>query len=519
MAPVTDNGASFPEAFDEAFRGSDVNEALRGSDVVGGPSLVPQRPAATPSAKALADRQLLRLVECLIGEAPSDCRQITAVFALTLRSGTSRVQHTNRDGSTEATASADAMRLARELRRTTARLPRGPWWRLTLDLPVDPAVDLHTGDDIDVTFDYGDEPFPEEHTFAPGDYRADLEAFGRSAERLPTWLSAHVSHDGRQLRSPRRAAAPAGPDSRDAARSLSPKDLPDLTRTWARWAVVAAGFVAIGSSWGPRMQPSRARFEGAKRGGSTLWLLAGDRAVLSGGVWNAPGLAEAYRGDAPHPELFAGAPAWVADPLLDARNNDGLLSFCYWWESGRWLRGESPKTDEIATAIPGVWTTDTVAGILADLTQDGSPDTEAAVLRLVTAAEEGFAERALLAEVFGDGPDTDLDGAYHQLVMAGVTRRTDLPRLPRHQAIASVSRYMLAHGLDSPDYRAADLVADRVDCGWMVFVPVPDGEIRIGRGLFFVADDEVLELTDTQSANPSRYAEQFARRYRDRWGL
>ena len=501
---MTGDGASFSEAFDEAF------PAFPGLDADLGHVLIPE-PGADPEVFDLADRQTRRLAECLITEAPSDVRRITAVFALTLRSEAAHIVHSTGRASAEAEPGPDAFRLARELRRTSARLPRGPWWRMTLDVRVDVG--------LEVDFEYGDEPFPDEHLFAPEDYRADLEAFDWSAEKLPTWLSAFLSHGGRQLRSPRKAAAPADTRGARSAQGVSPKEMPGLTETWARWAVLSAAFVAAGSEWGPRMQPSHARFEGSTRSGSTLWMLAGDRAVLSGGVWDAAGLADAYRGDAPHPELFAGAPAWVADPLLDERGKAGLMSFCYWWESGRWLRGESPKAEELATAIPGVWTSGTVADIVSKLAPRVTRDTETAALRLVTAAEGGFAERGMLAEVFGNGEGADLDGAYHQLVMAGVANRTDLPQLPRHQAIAIVRRYMLAHDLDNPDYRAADLVADRVECGWMVYAPVTDGEMRIGRGIFFVADDEVLEITDTQNSYPNQYAKEVARRYRERWGL
>lgn len=509
MAAVTGDSGSFSDAFHDAF-------PERDADPDPDHMLVPG-PAADPSVLALADRQTRRLAECLIGEAPTDCRRITAVFALTLRSEAARVRHSTDLESTDAAPGPDALRLARELRRTTARLPRGPWWRMTLDVRVDGGAE---GDfDHEVDFDHGEEPFPDEHLFAPEDYRGDLEAFDWPEEKLPTWLSAFVGHGGRQLRSPRKAAVPADTHGARSAQGVSTKEMPGLTETWARWAVLSAAFVAAGSSWGPRMQPSHARFEGAKRGGSTLWMLAGGRAVLSGGIWDAPGLADAYRGDAPHPELFAGAPAWVADPLLDERAQVGLMSFCYWWESGRWLRGESPKAEDLATAIPGVWTGGTVADIVSKLAQQATQDTEKAALRLVTAAEGGFAERRMLAEVFGNDEGVDLDGAYHQLVMAGVVHRTDLPQLPRHQAIAIVRRYMLAHDLDHPDYRAADLVADRVDRGWMVYAPVPDGEMRIGRGLFFVADDEVMETTDTQTSYPHQYAKEFARRYRERWGL
>ncbi|MBR7518617.1 hypothetical protein KC217_23395, partial [Mycobacterium tuberculosis] len=67
-------------------------------------------------------------------------------------------------------------------------------------------------------------------------------------------------------------------------------ELPDLRTLWARWAVLASAFVAAGSERGPRRGPSVGVCERAGHSGSTLTLRPGDRAVLSGGVWEAPAL-------------------------------------------------------------------------------------------------------------------------------------------------------------------------------------------------------------------------------------
>jgi hypothetical protein len=119
----------------------------------------------------------------------------------------------------------------------------------------------------------------------------------------------------------------------------------------------------------------------------------------------------------------------------------------------------------------------------------------------------------MLVEVFGG--DEDVDGAFHQLEMAGVVRRADLPPIAEDIAIGLVARYMLDNGLESSEYRVRDLTASRLSVGWMVYAPVPDGEMRIWRTIFYVADDGVLERATSAEA-PSRYEAGFERRYRER---
>lgn len=76
-------------------------------------------------------------------------------------------------------------------------------------------------------------------------------------------------------------------------------------------------------------------------------------------------------GARPPPNLFEGAPSWVASPVLNPRRDAGLLSFCSWWDDGRWYRGQSPAAEHCVPAMPGIWTTDlvtdTVAGMIGKL--------------------------------------------------------------------------------------------------------------------------------------------------------
>jgi hypothetical protein len=158
--------------------------------------------------------------------------------------------------------------------------------------------------------------------------------------------------------------------------------------------------------------------------------------VLSGGVWNAPELAAAYNDGIRLPDLYAGAPEWVAGQVLNHRAASGLLSFCYWWENGRWYCGESPGPDRFIEAVPGVWTSDTVVDMVS--------------------------------------------------------------------------------GLLGGDSTAAQRAADGA-LGWMVYVPVEPGEIAIGRAIFYIADDGVLERSSSSVA-PSIYIAEFERRFQDRHG-
>ncbi|MEC3952994.1 hypothetical protein VMT65_08135 [Nocardia sp. CDC153] len=350
----------------------------------------------------------------LAAAAPTGWQRLEAVFAWTVAAHASRI-YSFRDAQVLRMEPSDkVIGLVHDQRETAARMPEGPWWRLSIRLTNSGALETH--------YDYGEEPFPDEDLFAPEAYHADLERYPRS--RVPVWLGAYVGHQDRQRRSPRTAAEQAR-RHRDGGMhpQLSTDDFPPLPQLWARWTTLAALYTAIGSPEGPRILPSLAWFEGPTRSGSTLYLLAHDRAVISGGVWNASNLDAAYNQTAPMPELYAGAPEWITDSVLNPRAANGTLSFCYWWDNGRWYRGDSPPGPAIAAAVPGIWTAESTLGIATRVLASGGVNIDGSAERnaaeLISNAESGVVSRSMLATLLG--ADTfDIDAAINQFALAGL---------------------------------------------------------------------------------------------------
>jgi hypothetical protein len=78
-----------------------------------------------------------------------------------------------------------------------------------------------------------------------------------------------------------------------------------------------------------------------------------------------------------------------------------------------------------------------------------------------------------------------------------------------------VRRYVTDLGLDDSAYSLDEMVAERLDVGWMVWAPTNLGEIVLGRALFYVADDGIVERSSSSRA-PEDFANEFADRYRAR---
>ncbi|MFI2478087.1 hypothetical protein [Nocardia xishanensis] len=353
-----------------------------------------------------------QLADALAAAGPDGWRRFEAVFALTVIGGVAFVVYADEtDRPFRVDPAPAVLELAKKLREDSAGHGDGPWWRMIV------RGDL--GGDREIEYDYGHEPFPEDQLLVPEAYLIDLEAHPR--DRVPVWLAAYVFHNDRQSRSPKVAAAGTITD-RAAGRTAipAPGEFPALPLMVARWAVIAAAFVAVGSERGPRIMPALGIFEGAARSGSTLHVLPGGRAVLSGGVWDASELDAAYNRRAPFPEVYAGAPEWVTDQVLNSRARRGLLSFCYWWDNDRWYRGDSPTADQVSSAVPGVWSASDVVDVLcAAAISDPLPRHRVAAADLVAAAEAGTVTRGIVAAFFDD-PAHDLAGALCELSMAGL---------------------------------------------------------------------------------------------------
>ncbi|WP_280310262.1 hypothetical protein [Nocardia abscessus] len=447
------------------------------------------------------------LARALAAHAPTGWQRVDAVFAVTVVGEIAQLVYTVGEQAMPVDPPEPVRAIVREHRALAAGSGAEPWWRM--------MIATTSSGEIEVAYDYGDEPFPDGHLFVPEAYRADLEAYPR--QKLPVWLAAYIGHGDRQRRTPQQAAAQARADRAEKVWAvLAENEFPPFPQMWARWTTIAAAFVAAKSDWGPRMLPWVGIFEGTARGGSTLHALPAGRAVLSGGVWNAPTLDAVYNAGAPMPELYGGAPDWVADPVLNPRAASGLLSFCYWWEAGRWYRGQSPSAQECAPAVPGVWTRETaikiVAGVVADSRGEDVPE---AIGALLSAAEAGRVTRAALAAVFGDDGRFDIDGALYQFSVAGLLS-TVPETMPPEQAISRVRDYITGRQFDTTGYPLSQLTAERLGVGWRVHVPGPE-DARSRRAIFYIADDG--EFAHSSSAvDQTEFVAAFEQRFVDRHG-
>ncbi|WP_327147087.1 hypothetical protein [Nocardia sp. NBC_01329] len=500
---MSDQNKESPGGAEDGDKAPDVGFSLP-SDGAAEPSGPSEDVAAESRDRALA-RQI---ADALGAVGPPGWRQLDAVFVLTTTTGVAEVVYTDSERSMRAEPPSPVLEQARAHRALVAESDGEPYWRL--------LVRLSSEGEFEVDYDFGDEPFPEGQLFDPEAYRADLEEYPR--ETLPVWLAAYIGHGHRQTRSPQDAAIASRADkSAKVWPVLAENEFPDFPEMWARWSCISAAFVAARSDWGPRVLPSMGWFESSRRGGATLYSLPNDRAVLSGGIWEAPNLHATYNDGANMPKFFAGAPDWVATPVLNPRAATGLMSFAYWWEGGRWYRGDSPAAEQCATAVPGVWTANTTVGIVAGLAgQPPNAEQRSAAASLISAAEVGVVTRETLVNLFGDDGRFDIDGAMYQLALAGVVASLPEPML-EEEAIFRVRGYIEGRGLDTTGYPLDQLVGDRFSCGWMVYVPVPSGEISIGRAIFYIADDGVLEHSSSSTA-PTTFVKEFEQRFQNRQG-
>jgi hypothetical protein len=230
-------------------------------------------------------------------------------------------------------------------------------------------------------------------------------------------LAGYVAGAAAQGRDPRQAAEAETADVVAGRTATACEDIPPLGELAARWAALSAVYAGVKSSWGPRIFPGYAWYESDHRSGCTLFLLPGDRAVLSGGKWNSELLDAAYNGLEPLPDLYTGAPAWVNDSVLNTRNRNGLLTFCYWWSDGQWYRGDADTSDELEVALPPILTPeDTVRAMISQ----AGPGVEDECEALLAAAVNRDATPSDVAAVFGDNPDADVAAGVNQLSLAGL---------------------------------------------------------------------------------------------------
>jgi hypothetical protein len=399
--------AEFERQFNEAA--SEGPPAIASFTVVDTP---PQNGEAPDfSGDAATAEEASRLIEPIVQQlaqlGPAGWQEFAAEFAFTVSSQIAQLQFSSDDRTGLVPVPQSIAELVSRQREVAARMPAGPWWRLLLT--------CSSNGETTVEYDYGDEPFPDDQLVAPDHYRNDLESYPRS--HVPVWLAGYVAGPGAQGRDPRQAAEAESAEAAAGHSAIATDDIPPLRELRARWAVLSAAYAGVESGWGPRVYPGYAWYEGDRRSGSTLFVLPGDRAVLSGGKWDSELLDAAYNGGEPLPDLYTGAPAWVNDSALNTRSRNGLLTFCYWWINGQWYRGATDTSGELDVALPAVQTPDRT--VQAMVSQTG-PGTEDACAALLTSAVNRNATHHDVAVIFTNKADADVSAAVNQLSLAGV---------------------------------------------------------------------------------------------------
>ncbi|MFV8048819.1 hypothetical protein [Mycobacterium sp. 48b] len=414
---ASSNGAASDESafmaeFERQFRlaAADDPAAIADFTIVDEPP-APAAGAAPTSSDTATAEEASRLIDSIVQQlaqlGPEGWEEFSATFAFTVTSQIAQLQFWAQDRTGLVPVPQSIADLVRRQREVSARMSAGPWWRLLLNV-------TNTGQ-ATVDYDYGDEPFPDDQIVAAEHYRNDLDAYPR--RQVPVWLAGYTAGIDAQGRDAARAAAAAAADKDAGREGVVTDQIPPLPDLLARWAVISAAYEGTGSGWGPRIYPGYAWFESDVRSGSTLFLLPGDRAVLSGGKWNSELLEAAYNGGGPLPDLYGGAPAWVNDSVLNTRNRNGLLSFCFWWSNGQWYRGSTDTSDELDVPFPAIWTPEeTVADMV---TQTGVATVQACQALLETATER-TATVDDVAAIFGDRPDAQVYAAANQLSLAGL---------------------------------------------------------------------------------------------------
>ncbi|OHV04667.1 hypothetical protein BKN37_08845 [Mycobacterium talmoniae] len=461
-----------------------------------------------------------QMVHSLARVAPAGWTRLHGAFSMAGGEEVAQVVAETPRGDVAVPVESSIIAPIRTHRRVTVG-PQGPWLRLLFD--CDNSGTLRVG------FDYGDTELPADQLLSSDAYLQDFEQYPRPD--APLWLLAYMGNEGQQLRSAATARSNTAVGAGDVR--IADDEIPPLPQLWARIAVLAAVCRGGNLQLGPRCDPAF-QFHAGDNGGCALARLPDNRAVLSGGRHDSRLLSAAYKGAIAWPDLYRGAPSWVHNLYLDPRAGQGLLSFCYWWDGDHWYRaelaeaaalkrGDSPwrPEEEITPSVPGVWTEDSTADLVAEVLKrlgiELTDRNARSAFRLIRAAEAGIVSDTHLSRMFIDGiPQTfDVAEALAQLDAAGALL-PPYPPIDQTTALKLVVDYCRSREISTHGYPLDQLVATRIPGGWQVFVPVPADEVAVDRMVFLVADDRVVEQASSINPDDLQYtfASRFARRVR-----
>ncbi|MBI0293609.1 hypothetical protein JBE04_03650 [Streptomyces sp. PRKS01-29] len=145
---------------------------------------------AEEAVAARASRLLDPIVQQVALLGPPGWDRFVAAFSFTVSGEVAQLRFWCGNRTTDVRVPEQIAVLVRRQRHLAARMPAGPWWRLLLAV----GHSAGTGARVTTEYDYGDQPFPEDHLLAPERYRDDLAAYPRA--HTPAWLSAYVAGAG-----------------------------------------------------------------------------------------------------------------------------------------------------------------------------------------------------------------------------------------------------------------------------------------------------------------------------------
>ncbi|MGW7614407.1 hypothetical protein ACWGLG_00875 [Streptomyces antimycoticus] len=203
---------------------ADLRDQVMGLDrASGGSAGISSFTIDAPTEQVVAARAS-RLVDPIVQQVallgPPGWDRFAVAFSFTVSGEVAQLRFWCGNRSTDVRVPEQIAVLVRRQRHLAARMPAGPWWRLLLAV----SHSRGTGAQVTTEYDYGDEPFPDDHLQAPEHYRDDLAAYPRA--HTPAWLSAYVAGAGEAGRASRGPRPPATQGPRPSARPAQPAPAP-----------------------------------------------------------------------------------------------------------------------------------------------------------------------------------------------------------------------------------------------------------------------------------------------------
>ncbi|MFI5605734.1 hypothetical protein [Amycolatopsis sp. NPDC051903] len=176
--PTPAQEQAFMEEFRQAFLDAqgDGPPAVQSFEIAGTP------PPNDDALAAEASRLLEPIVQQLALLGPGGWEWFAAEFSFTVSAEIALLRFFAGNQHRDVFVPEEITAMLRRQRHVAAQMSAGPWWRLVLSV-------LNSGQ-LSITYDYGDEPFPQHQLLPPEHYRNDLQTYRRS--RVPDWLTRYA---------------------------------------------------------------------------------------------------------------------------------------------------------------------------------------------------------------------------------------------------------------------------------------------------------------------------------------